>query len=250
MQNRVQQSDRYAARGYTALEVILALAVTGVIAVCLVSLLGASSQIWRQEHETVSRLIGGARVQSYLERMLRESHDFGYSASGEGVDPPAILLWSHDLRSRQSGESRDHQIQQCELLLIRYDPAAQKLIFHLPMDWTEMTSAQQAEAGALVEPAAFAEKATADAFLARDWVHAHVLAGASANEKVTAMWIEPDRTSTNPIVRFRIDLARDGASQTLYGIVRMRVPGQQDNWSSHVLEQGPSSGGEDDPFDF
>jgi hypothetical protein len=222
----------------------------GLIAICVVSLLGASASVWRQEQGAVGGVTSKARTQSFLERTLRASHEVGYWASGEGAEAPALLLWAHDLRSKQTSEVRDHEIQACEMLLVRYDAAAKKLRLYVPIDWTSMTSAEQTEAGETITAASFAAKATADAFMARSWVQTHVLSGAAEGELVTAMWVDVDRTGANPVVRFRIDLVRDGQTQALYGVVRLRVASDDDDWSPLVLQKAPVQGTEPDPFGF
>ena len=238
---------------FTAMEVMLALAVSGLIALCVMGLVGASSGVWQHTSQTLPGLTAGARAQSYMERTLRIAHEVGYWASGDGTDPPALLLWAHDLRSKQPSETRDHEIQGCELLLVRYDSIGNKLRLYVPIDWTGMTSNEQTEASEIITAASFNTKAAADTFIGRSWVESHVLAGALDGEQVTEMWVDVDRTGDNPLVRFRMTLAREGQTMLLHGAVRLRVPSQADDWAPLVLQNPPPQDGDDedgDPFGF
>lgn len=233
-------------RAFTAIEMSLALALAGLIGVCVVGLVGASSAIWRQQQEAGVGVTSGARAQSYLERVLRSAQDVGYSSPGGPTEAPAMLLWAHDLLSKDDPDLRDHQIQACELLLIRYESDARQIKLFRPIKWTDMTSAQREKAVEVVSRAAFSQLETANDFAANDWVEQHVLAGAAAGEQVTAAWWQVDRTSTNPIIRLRFELLRDGQTRLVYGTVSLRVPSQDDDWSTQILQKQSTAPSEPD----
>lgn len=243
----LQSPSPHLRRAFTAIEMSLALVVAGLIGVCVVGLVGASGTIWRQQQEAGVGVTSGARAQSYLERVVRSAQDVGYSSPGSASEAPAMLLWAHDLLSKDDPDLRDHQIQACELLLIRYDSDARQIKLYRPIQWTDMTSAQRDKARETVSTAAFAQLQTANDFATNDWVEQHVLAGAAAGEQVTAAWWQVDRSSMNPIIRLRFELLRDGRTRLVYGTVSLRVPSKDDDWATQILQKETTAAPEPTP---
>lgn len=233
-------------RAFTAVELLMALCLAGVIALCVVSLLGASGQIWGQQQQGSSDTISGSRAQSYIERELREAHDVGYWWAGTADEPAVLLLWAHDLHTEVADARPDHRVQRSELLLIRHDPDAKQLTLLRPRPWSEMSASEQTEAAEIISSADLALKQTAEDLAASDWVETHVLSG-GAGESVTGCWWNVDRSNDRPIVKFRLEIVRGGKPVTLSGIVSMRVRAAEDDWSRSTLEAGDADSSDGDP---
>jgi Tfp pilus assembly protein PilE len=243
-------------RGFTAVEMMLALLLTGFIAVCVLSMTSASSQLWRHQQEAAGTSTTGVRAQSYLERILRSAKDVGYWSAGSDSEPAALLLWAHDQGSQELDATRDHQIQTCELVLIRHDPAAGKIKMYRAADWSTLSLTDQLLALELVTPTAFGSRLTADTFATLPWVREQVLAGVSGEEVSNAVW-EVDRTGDNPVVRMRFDVSSNGYVQTINVTVSLRIRNADDDWSEAILElglveedTGDSGDGGDGDLDF
>ncbi len=251
------QPDRsHAARGFTALELMLALALTGIIGLCIYALTGASSQIWKQQQEGPQNLAGAGRTQSYVERVLRVSHDVGYWAPGSSTEPASLLLWAHDLGTQEPGATRDYQIQQLEMVLIRFDESTGKIKLYRAKNWDDISLVDQLVATALVSELTFGQRLTADTFAAAPWVDQYVIAGGGGQKVTKATWTV-DRTTDNPIVRFRIEMGEGDRAQVTTGVVGLRMRSSDDDWTSELLklepltdDSGGDSGGDDGDIDF
>lgn len=227
----------WARRGFTAVEVLLAMCLAGFIGLCVLSMTAASSQIWSQQEESSGIGTTGVRTRAYLERVLRSAQDVGYWAEGSESEPAAMLLWAHDDGTRQPDAYRDHQLQQCELLLVRHDPEAGQIKLYRSKDYALLTPAEQLLAKLLMTSSAFNTRAAADAFAASAWVEEHTLAG-NVGETVENVSLNVDRTGENPIVWLRFDLVRGGLSQTVNVTVSLRVRDKKDDWTRTILQLG------------
>lgn len=228
------------ARGFTALELILALGLTGLIALCVLGLMGASGSIWKQQQQSSVGVTSGTRTLAYLERILRASQDVGYWAPGDPSEPATLLLWSHDLLSKVDESKRDHRIQWCELTLVRYDPATKKLKLYRPIEWSQMTLLQQTAASMTLDSSEFNSAAAAAAFAEQSWVESYVLAGGAAGEEVASVWLDVDRSFSNPLVRLRVQVSRGGQAYFVYGTVSLRVRSEEDDWTTQILKWSDS----------
>lgn len=226
-----------ARRAFTAMELVMALAISGLILICILGVVGASSSAWKHQESSSLGVTSGARTQFYLERTLRGAQDIGYWASGESPNPASLLLWAHDTHAAGLISQYDHQKQLAELVLIRHDPVSKKLNVFRPIAWTEMSSAEQADASQTLAGADFNSKTAADAFAQKSWVQAYAIAGAASDESVTSAWMNVDRSSNNPIASFRFDVSRSGRSHLVMGTVSVRTASSRDNWTKQVLKK-------------
>jgi len=225
------------ARGFTAVEVLLALCLTGFIALCVLSMTMASSQIWAHQQESAGAGTSGARAKSYVERVLRSAQDVGYWSEGSDEEPAALFLWAHDKGTRQPEATRDHQVQQCELMLIRHDPVGGKIKLYRSREYSLLSPAERLLAEQLMTTTQFNSRLTADTFAALPWVQEHDLVGSGGETVQNVTW-NVDRTGDNPIVRLRFDVVRAGVTQTVNATVSLRVRDAEDDWSKTILELG------------
>lgn len=235
----------------------MALSLAGFIALCVLAMTSASSQVWTEQRESAGNGTSSVRAKSYMERVLRSSQDVGYWSAGSTTEPAALLLWADDDGASQAEAMGDHRIQQCELMLIRHDPETKQIKLYRGRQWDLLSSVEQLLGLDLVSTSAFNTRATADAFAQQTWVQEHLLAG-GPGEEVINVQVNVDRSMDNPIVHFRYEVLRAGRIQTIFAIVSLRVPGAEDDWSTDILEKsleptdplGGGGGGGDGGLDF
>lgn len=225
------------------MELMLGLAITGLVGLCAATLVSATSKTWQAQQQDVSATTATGRTRSFLERAIHNAQDVGYWADGTGAEPATLLLWANDQFAHSGAAALDHQPQLYELTLLRYDASAKRLVLYRPRAWTSLSTSQQSAASLKVAVGGLTNQATADQLRAADWVEEIPVLG-NAAAPVTSGWLAVDRTFERPLVRYRFDQLRLGTAVPVKGIISLRARAADDNWTKdlHVATSGSSSG--------
>jgi len=133
-------------RGLTLPELVLAVAVTGIIAAAAASFAATLGQAWAHNgaEQNVTRVagLGGSRIEGRLRSALYIARATDGVADGSGR--PVLFYWRHD----SFGGKADKRAQAGEMALIELDPAAQAVLLYEPPDEAAMDPAMLVAAAA------------------------------------------------------------------------------------------------------
>ncbi len=215
-------------RGFTLVELLLGLAITALISVCVLGLTSAAADAWTlhapgsNAATKATKIEEDAAVRAATLRNVQRSLAIGY-ASGLAMSPPTgegLLLFWFDDRLDLVGTP-----QYGELRLLHADPAEARVVLWSPRPWNDYTPAERAQ---LATAADLDAASTADAIIASDLFTPHVLigwdeslvqAGGFAVERV-------GHVGMSARVSYEIVTRRDGSDDRLEGTAVRRTAEQ------------------------
>ena len=212
-------------KGFTLVELLLSLAVTALICVCVLGLTAATADAWATGATDSAGSRAKARVdentatRAVVQRVVERSEALGF-ASGLSASPPTgegLLLAWYDDDLDLAGIP-----QWGELRLLHADPVEGRLVLWAPRPWNDYTAAEQT---ALAGAADIDAAASADSIVNSGLFDPHVLIGV-ADSTVSAGGFRVERAvavGATARVAYEVVVDRDGADEAVTGWATRRT---------------------------
>lgn len=198
-------------RGFTFVELCLALVITALVMSAVTSFVLAMSHSWKHNERSDAATLYARQAAARIDRTIQEGRLIGatYSPAGgySGANPPAVILWITDTNG-------DGQIQGAECGMLRHDPDNKTLVYYypgqgdaaLPLSWDVFTSGD---------------------VLANFPVGRDARPVARNIESVTFRTHFPDNATVSPTLEYRLEVAGQGRTVVEYGTASVRAPARK-----------------------
>lgn len=202
-------------RGLTFVELMIGLALLGMVGAANVALLFAVGRAWSDAETDRTNRTGGYQASSFMYRQLRSARFVGVAHGGyvdgaTGGDlPPTLAFW------REDDVLEDGIVQYGEYCVIEFDRDSRKLtMYYHP--------ATEAGAADRVPDSQLADANHAEAFKRRAYVRPRLVARDVKDARFKSYSVNGN--SQARLVEFTILIERDGREQIEYGTATVRSP--------------------------
>ena len=211
-------------QAFTLVELLMAMALTALLALCVATVAGATSSAWRAHQEAVAGRFAGERTTAYLDSMLRQAQDVTctYDAHAPG-EASVVAVWANDEFATRDVPAGDGVPQLYEMRFLVRDPAASTFAVRAPPSYSALSAAAQVEAAQPFDENRQAELVLEGPAHIPAWMRATTLLG-DGGVTVDAATFAVDRAGRSPLVSYAIDTRRGILVQSLRASVMLRLP--------------------------
>jgi type II secretory pathway pseudopilin PulG len=219
----LQLRSRSRAGGFTLLELVLGMMITGLVMAAIAALLSAVAQGWKQSSETQTQSNHVVQVHARVQKLLRSARQLGACRHGslDGMNPTAaaLFMWKGDTND-------DGTVQFSELGLLVHEgtlgtPEAYLAFYDVayPSGWTGAQKTA-ADTPALADDEIYGDT-NIDTFKALEHVRMTVVA---SNIPRAVFNMRESASITRPSLDYTLKVKKNEKTEFLYGTVAVRTP--------------------------
>ncbi len=209
-------------RGFTFVELCLAMCVTAMVAIALAAFAAAGAQSWRQSEHIQQLQVSSQQGTNLTTRIVESSR----ALASVIEEPPSLLLWLTD----SFDGAADAKAQFAEMALIEYDAELKSVFFYR----ANMDEAQGAggDADDVLTTAAMSNPQYATLLKSENWLlprrtllgPGRVVAEGLDITRVESVTFTPVTTRDLPAVQMNATLSRGSETKTVEAIFTVRAP--------------------------
>jgi prepilin-type N-terminal cleavage/methylation domain-containing protein len=209
---------RSARTGFTLLELLLGLVISGLVMGAVAAFLLATGSRWMQSGTGQSVYLAGGQAAIRFQQVIRDSAAVGAvqpgALEGSSVLPAAIMLWRGD-------RNGDGEVQLSEIALIEHDRIRHRLMLYQIRFPDEMAPEQREAADLTVTYDSISESGAAASFKALQHVEAVPLV---ANVAAVKVHLHAPAAGQRPIVELAMKVQKEGQINVEYTSAALRGP--------------------------